>query len=681
MNQKKPVRKAVPAAKPVPGAKPVKKKKAPLKPFSPGKGNWIFIIFFFIMALLLYGNTVRNKWALDDELVTHNDVSKLGLKAIPKIFSTYYMATKGNVGEQSADYRPVVKLTFALESQLWGSERAGLSHFINILIYFFISILLFFLLKKLFKNYNILFPFLITVIFMAHPVHTEVVASLKNRDEMLAFLCGLGGMHYILQYVETKRSRFLIYTLLVFLTGYFSKTSILPFLAIYPLVLWFFTDVRPKKIATIIISVLAVALVAHFLPRMFLPHISRVNSYIENPLYFEKDLFLRLGTALSSLLFYLRILVFPYPLIYYYGYDMIPLTGLFNIRVFLSLVLYSGLLLIALRKLREKHVLSFAILFYLIFISMYSNFLVPVPGIVAERFVFEASVGFSIALVWLIFMIFRTDPKSLTIEFTERFLIIAVILVLVLPSTYYTIKRNKNWSSLFDLYASDIGHQERSAKSNIQIAGHMMSLVYKAKPDDQDMYRQSFTPNILKFFKKGLDIYPKNYEALNDLGSVYLNFAMMPDSALIFLRQAVALDPGKQPAWVNMGLAYRKLHQVDSAMYCYQKVLQINPDEVKAVFKMADLYADQGNFPKAIKMNEEVMKKFPEMDAPYLNIGNYYIQHHDTATAVNYWEQAAQKNPGYEICMKLSQLYRMRRDMEKANYFYGLASAASAKKR
>jgi protein O-mannosyl-transferase len=668
-----------PGKKPLPPRKPVVKKKHKVKPFSPGKGNWIFITFFFIFSFILYGNTILNKWAVDDELVTHNEVSGLGLKAIPQIFSSYYITTKGNIGHQTADYRPIVKVTFALENQLLGSEKAGWSHGINILLYFFICTLLFFLLKKLLKNYNILFPFLITVVFMTHPVHTEVVASLKNRDEMLAFLCGIGGLHILLKYIETKSNRFLIYTFIVFIIGYLSKISILPFVVIYPLVLYFFSDVKPKKILYLFFSLMAVVIVAHFLPRFFLPHITRVNSYIENPLYFEKSLFLRLGTGMLSLLFYLRILVVPYPLIYYYGFDMIPLTGLFNIWVFLSAVLHTGLLLFALSKFREKHILSFSILFYLVFISMYANILIPVPGIVAERFVFDGSFGFCIALIYLIFIIFSTDPKSLTIDFSERILILTIVLALVLPSTYYVIMRNRSWCTVYDLYGSDIGHQERSAKSNIQFAGLLMNRVYSAKPDDRDMLRQMYTPDIIRYYKKGLDLYPPNYLALNDLGSVYVNFAMSPDSALIFLKKAVALSPGYQPAWVNMGLSYRKLQKFDSAIYCYQQVLRINPDEVKAVFKIAEIYSDQGNFTKAIQLNEEMMKKYPGLDVPYINIGNYYILHQDTATAVQYWEQAAKKNPSYELCMKLNRLYTMKGDMKKAGYYYNLALEASRK--
>ena len=65
----------------------------------------------------------------------------------------------------------------------------------------------------------------------------------------------------------------------------------------------------------------------------------------------------------------------------------------------------------------------------------------------------------------------------------------------------------------------------------------------------------------------------------------------------------------------------------------------------------------------------------------YRNIGNYYIQRSDTAKAVSYWEQAAAKNPEYDLCMKLNSLYRMKGDMDKANYYYDLASESVRKNR
>ncbi len=689
MDQPKKKKKTVVTQPPVKVKKPATRQGKPakatgkvFKTYNPAKSNGFIVLFFFILAYVLYGNTILNKYAIDDEFVTgpQNGVVTQGLKAIPQIFSTPYVSQTGNVGSQSADYRPIVKLTFALEYQLWG-EKPGRSHAVNVLIYFFLCTLLFFILKRLFKDYNILFPFLITVLFMVHPLHTEVVASLKNRDEMLAFLCGFGGLYYFLRYAENKNIRFVFYAMIVFCIGYLSKSSILPFLLLYPLVLYFFTDIPFKKMVPLFLAVLAVIAISQFGPKLFLHHAARVNSFIENPLYIDKNLWHRLGTAMLALLFYIRMLFYPYPMVYYYGYDTIPITNLWNIWVLVSIVIYAILLAIAVMKFREKHVLSFAIFFYLIAIFMYSNLPTPVVGIVGERFAFLASTGFIIALVYLVFKLFRTEPRSLTIELSDRIKILALVILLAVPSIYLTIKRNRAWRNSYDLTATDLKRVPRSSKVCIQYAGQMMNRVYKADPRDQESMRQSFTPVITKYFRRGLDLYPDNYATLNDLGSVYINFAENPDSAIWFLKKAIALEPKLQPAWVNLGLAYRKKQQFDSAIYCYKKVLAQNPKEIKALIAMGNVYNDIGKFEEAVRMNQDAMQVDPSSDIPYRNIGNYYIQQGDTARAVRFWEQAAEKNPEYDICMKLNSLYRLKGNMDKANYYYDLANASIRKNR
>ena len=647
------------------------------------KANRYFVLFFFVCSLILYGNTIFNKWAVDDNFVTgpQNELVKKGFSAIPVIFTSYYVDTKGNIGSQQTDYRPIVKMTYAIEYGLWGGNKAGRSHAINLLLYFWISTLLFFILKRLLKNYNILFPFLVTLLFMAHPVHTEVVASLKNRDELLAFLCGLGGLHFFLRYSERKKIIYVFAALILFIIGYLCKSSILPFVALYPLVLYFFTDMKPKNFIWIFASVLFVGLMAYYLPRFFLPRAIHVSSFIENPLFMEKSLWIRTGTGLMSLLFYLRILIFPHPLLYYYGYNMIPITGWGNILVMISFIVHLGFFIYAVRGFREKHILSFALLYYFIAIAMYTNVLAPVVGIVGERFVFNASLGFVIALVYLIFRVFRTEPKSLTIEFSERAKIVVVILLLLIPCTAMTIKRNREWRNLRDLYNSDIKYLNKSVKANVEYAEFMMSMVYRDPNYQQNgAINEKLQQVIVSHFRTALKMYPNDYSTLNDLATVYINFSPKVDSGIVFLKKAIALRPDLQPAWVNMAMAYRKKNSLDSAIVCYQKVLQINPRALTAVFKMADLYYEKGDYGTAIKMNEQIMTKYPNMDVPYFNIGYYFIMQGDTTTAIRYWEQAAQRNATYEVCFNLSMMYKARGDMEKSNYYSGLANEAEQRR-
>ncbi len=667
---KKP-RKAGPKENPVPKVTTARIQKPPI--YASAKANRYFVLFLFVWAAILYGNTVLNKYSVDDEFVTNNPQVAKGLKALPEIFSTFYVNQQGNVGSNVSDYRPIVKATYALEYQLWG-QKPGVSHGINMLIYWLLSVFLFFLLKRLLKDYNILFPFLITLVFMSHPVHTEVVASLKNRDEMLSFLCGIGAMWFILDYADTRKFRYLVYAFMVFVIGFLCKTSIVPFLALYPLVLWFFTDFPPKKYVPVVLIIAVAALAAMYVPRFFLPHVDRVNHYIENPLYFEKGLWIRLGTGFSALLFYLRILIYPHPLLFYYGFDMIPVVGMGSIMALLSFAIHAGLFIYAILKLRSKDILSFAILWYLISISMYSNIVALAVGIVAERFVFTASLGFSMALVFIIFRIFRTNPKSLTIEIDSRMKILAVVILLLIPSTVLTITRNRQWRNLFTLYQSDIKYLERSVMANIQYGGYLMRSVYTDSNFLQYGTVNEFKQQvIISHFRQALKIYPDNYQALNDLGTVYLFMTSKPDSAIYFLKKATDLDPGLQPAWVNLGMAYRKMAEYDKAIECYTHLLQVNPNNLKAIFALADVYNDMGDFNRALKMNEDVMKVYPQLEMPYINIGNYYILKADTAMAVNYWEQAAAKNPSAELCYQLAFMYKVHGDQKKAAYYNNLA--------
>jgi Tfp pilus assembly protein PilF len=666
-----------------PGKTRIPLKKEGVKTNNSKKANRYFVLFIFLFSAILYGNTVLNKWAVDDNFVTgpQNELVKKGFAAIPTIFSTFYVDTKGNVGSQQSDYRPIVKMTFAIEYGLLGKLKPGISHIINMLFYFWISVLLFFILRRLLKNYNILFPFLITLLFMAHPVHTEVVASLKNRDELLAFLCGLGGLHYFLRYAEKKKIIYVVAALIVFIIGYLCKSSIMPFVALYPLVLYFFTDMKPKNFIWIFGSILIAGLLTYYIPHLFLPKAVHVNAFVENPLFMDKNLWIRTGTGMMTLLFYLRILIFPHPLLYYYGYNMIPVTGWGNIWVLISFIINLSLFIYAILKFREKHILSFAILYFFIAIAIYSNIVTPAVGIVAERFVFNASLGFIIALVYFIFMAFRTEPKSLTIEFSERAKIIVIIMILLIPCTAMTIKRNRDWRNLYDLYTSDIKHQENSFKANVEYAEYMSGMVYKDPNYQQNgAVNERLQQLIVTHFRRALRLYPNDYTTLNDLATVYINFSPKYDSGIVFLKKAIALRPELQPSWVNMAMAYRKKNNIDSAIICYQKVLQINPGALTAVFKIADLYFEKGDVRKAMKMNEDLMKKYPDLDVPYFNIGYYFVMHGDTTTAIKYWEQAAQRNPSYEVCMNLSMMYKAKRDMEKANYYYGLAEDAQERR-
>ncbi|MCX6286788.1 MAG: tetratricopeptide repeat protein [Bacteroidetes bacterium] len=568
-------------------------------PALPRIANLIVIAVIFIWAFLLYGNTLLNKFSVDDTLVTGNDIVRQGSKAIPAIFSSYLIDDDKSAGSQTGSYRPLARATFAIEYSLW-KEKPGRSHLVNVFLYFIASLITFYVLRRLLVKFNILFPILITILFMAHPVHTEVVASLKNRDEILAYLFGMGGMYTLLTFTYTRKFRFILLSCIWFIMACVSQMSALPFMGLYILVLYFFSSLKQRSIIIAGCMILLSAFAAFLIPRIFISQTVSTHYYFDNALFFEKNLWIRLGTTMISLLFYLRILLYPHPLLYYYGYNMIPLTSLSNGLALLSVLIHTVLLGYAIINIRRKTFLSFAILWYLTGIFIYSNLLVPVVGVVAERFVFLASLGFIMTMVFLIFKVFRTEPNSLTIELESRIKIIGLVIAILIPYGLLTISRNTKWRDTMSLFTGDMPRLEKSAKANYQYASYLLTTLYNDKNFiSYGLSNEYLRENIKKHLRRSLKVYPNSCNALNDLGAVFLNIEKQYDSALYYFQKSVAMDPTFTPGWANMGMVYHQLGQYIKAMACYQKVIGIQPGNIMAYLAIADLYSELGDINKA----------------------------------------------------------------------------------
>lgn len=203
-------------------------------------GNNIYAVIVFAFSFLLYFNSIFNDYNLDDELVTQNHrLTSKGISAIPEIFSSpYYQDQSG----YKYEYRPIVLTTFAIEHSLFG-EHAVVSHFINTLLYSLMCVLLLLVLRKLLIGYGNILSFLITLLFASHPVHTEVVASIKNRDEILSLGFALLSLYYAIAWAGKKQRLQLVAVLLFFMAGILSKSSAITFAIIIPILLVLFTRI------------------------------------------------------------------------------------------------------------------------------------------------------------------------------------------------------------------------------------------------------------------------------------------------------------------------------------------------------------------------------------------------------------------------------------------------------
>lgn len=155
-------------------------------------------VFVILLIALVYGNTLWNKYALDDAIVlTENKFVQKGVSGVADIFR--YDSFTGFFGVQKnlvagGRYRPLSIVTFAVEQSLWGQQPA-LSHAINVTLFILVSLLLLGLLRDYATKVGLTMPdmwaWLAVVLFAVHPANTEVVANIKGRDELLSLLFSL----------------------------------------------------------------------------------------------------------------------------------------------------------------------------------------------------------------------------------------------------------------------------------------------------------------------------------------------------------------------------------------------------------------------------------------------------------------------------------------------------------
>lgn len=516
-------------------------------------------LILLLVVFVLYGNTIKNGYSLDDNCVTGNDcITSKGIKAIPKIFGTFYTEKSE---KNKFEYRPMVKVTFAIEHQFFG-VKASVSHFFNILIYFICLLVLLKWMKVVFHNYTHQFCFLVVLLFAVLPIHTEVVASIKNRDILLSFFFSILGSLYFFKILRNTKGKFLnvILTFFFFYFALLSKWDIIPFLAIIPAIafLQFRSNVKWLFAFVILfcVSIFVFKVTKHFGLESVRP--VRTFLYFENPLFFESNFIFRIVSMFNCLGFYVLQCVFPLKQSSFYGFDTIPVTQFSFFYGVLGLI-FSGLILYGLiwSFKKKENAVFIGLFIFSAFISMYLNLVFPAVGIVADRFCFSASLGAAIFILaayqrWANSkLIFSTTAKSFIS------IILAFFGVLV-------IQRNSEWRDLYTLVNADVKKWPESVFLNYEAGASIMKSIEARNNAQLKEENQKQVADAKGYFEKAVSKYPDYPEAQNYLAYVlifmYNDFA----NAVPHINKSLSLEYSVEIEYYK-GICYRELNKKDSS--------------------------------------------------------------------------------------------------------------------
>ena len=141
----------------------------------------IYCSILFIVTFLLNVNTLSNKFVFDDEGLIQKNRFIIEGTTLKEIFSTNYRYGANNPDDGL--YRPLVMLSFVLNAKKLNPQPF---HFFNIVLNALNSPLLFLLIFFLTGNYVI--GFFTALFYSFHPIHTEAVANISGRPELMCAL-------------------------------------------------------------------------------------------------------------------------------------------------------------------------------------------------------------------------------------------------------------------------------------------------------------------------------------------------------------------------------------------------------------------------------------------------------------------------------------------------------------
>ncbi|MEZ5031962.1 MAG: tetratricopeptide repeat protein [Saprospiraceae bacterium] len=586
--------------------------KSKSKTFSP----WWFVLPG-VLGMLLYANTLGHQWCLDDySVIVDNWVTQKGTAGIADhLTHDYrygYWNSKGDL------YRPLSLISYSVEWQLFGDNPFP-GHLINVILY---GLLCGFFGWFLYKwSRGPVFSMIAALLFAVHPVHTEVVANIKSRDELLSmfFLVLTWGAWQRMQH-HRPRILFLLLAVVTWSLALLSKESAITFLPLLPLSVYAFRQRPEKRDYWLTLVLLIPTGLFLFARQAVLGSVRGAEkvSFLDNVLVAAQDAPTAMASAIRHIGEYLRMLVAPWPLVSDKGWNQIPLTDFGSPAVWVSVLAIVGGLTAIFWFWNTRKRLVFGLVWFVVTFSLAANLLFLIGTSYGERLLFLPSAGFAIAVSAL----FRwrdagTNPSwPGWLKQPVGYAFVGIVGIFSLLA----IQRNPAWYDSATLYATDIVHSPKSVKLRYH---HALETGKSAADLPAGPEKDRLLNQALKDLEQVMAAHPKYWEAFGTAG-LYEFRRGNRDKALENYTRATTLNPGASIAWSNMGIIYAERGQLDKAKEVYEKAVAADPRFADGWMNLGAISAQMGNFPEAIRYFEEALKYDPENVRLLTMLGSAY---------------------------------------------------------
>lgn len=460
-------------------------------------------------------------------------------------------------------YRPLLAASYHVDAALWGQDF-GRWRWTNIGLHLAATLLLLGLAGRLLASRRAALA--AALVFALHPLHAEAVSwLLGGRAELLAAVFVLASWWAFAGCeLERRRARAMrdVFSAGSFLLALWSKENALVLPAILFLHGWLLERQSAGRVLQRLVPHLVI-LAAYLALRWLV--MGRFGPPVEAPALAPLSGFERLAAIPFLLAWYLRLAALPFPLAPAECYQALP--GWFSpaIGVLAGAVLIGSCAVCLWRAVRARAggheiVPWVAALLFFVCLGPVAH-LVPLPVLVAERFLYLPSVAVCLLLGWA----------------GER------------------LARHRSWL----LPAAGIP---------VLLAFALQTTAVNLRLSDPDLE-----------FAAAARCRPDDPGPVNNLGTYLLRSGKIAE-ALAAFEQAIAIDPVPAEARYNRALSLQRLGRRQEAIEAYRALLRDTPGHALAQNNLGVLLTEVGDIQAAREAFERAYRSDPAHPAPLLNL-------------------------------------------------------------
>jgi tetratricopeptide (TPR) repeat protein len=565
------------------------------------------VLFAFItlgiMIFMIYSNSFNCSWHFDDEhTITDNpniQMKDLSWDNIKKAFHS-------DQNHPDRIYRPVSCLSFALNYYVGGLDVSGY-HLVNISIHLITAAFLFLfiyhtlnlpLLRNRYAQKAYFIALLSTVLWAINPVQSQAVTYIVQRMASMAGMLYIISMYLYLKArtCEENYKRVICYltSILAFLLAFGSKENavMIPFsMAVFEI---FLIQERPwlnirKHLKTYLI-IIGLILLAGF----FYVHLKGLNIFEYLSTGYQNRPFTlgqRLLTEPRIIIFYISLLLYPVSTRLNIAHDMDISTSLFTpLTTIISLLLITGIIVLALYKSKRYPVIAFSVCFFFLNHIVESSFL-SLELIFEHRNYIPSMFLFLPIIIGFSAILDHYESKR-----SMRYILSAFIILYLTGLGHSTFIRNFTWKNEKALWIDAIEKSPHLARPYHNLGRYYQDHGYRAEALSE--YQKALS---------GLRIHRTN---------------------LIFT------------TYYNLGKLYADNKDYEKAEAYYLKALEINVAFLPIMNNLATLYDRKGEIQRAYEYLEKSFRLDPYDSVTNLNLGLYYLKKNLPEKAISHLETA-----------------------------------------